>query len=354
MTATIATHDADCAAGRGSRAGRNLGSVGADRLISVEGLSKDFGPVRAVDGISFQARPARVTGFIGPNGAGKSTTLRMILGLVRPTGGRAMIAGRSYRELHQPMRLVGAALDNACFHPGRSGRDHLRTLAPYAGVDEHRVDEALSLVGLSGAARRLVGAYSLGMRQRLGLAAAMLADPPILILDEPTNGLDPQGIVWLRQILRDLASQGRTILFSSHALGEVEQIVDDVVIVAGGRVVHASSLNELAGRTTSAVRIFTPTPKRLERVARLHGWAYTRGPQRGRIELHGVEPSRIGRAARLARVEIHEMVAGGNTLEDVFLSMVDAGATAVGSRTAHPNVLASSAKEASDEERLVG
>src|SRR5512146_2148531 len=202
--------------------------------ITVAGLTKRYGQVTAVDGMTFAVEPGQLTGFLGPNGAGKTTTLRMILGLVRPTAGRALIDGRRYAELAQPRRAVGAVLETTGFHPGRTGRDHLRVLAAVLGQ-----------VGLADAADRRVRGYSLGMRQRLGLAAALLGDPPVLILDEPGNGLDPAGLAQLRDLLRDLAREGRTILMSSHVLSEVAQTVDRVIIVAGGTLRYAGPLGEL-------------------------------------------------------------------------------------------------------------
>src|SRR5215218_2474943 len=214
-------------------------------LVQAQGLTKRYGGRAAVDDLSFTVRPGRVTGFLGPNGAGKTTTLRMLLGLVRPTAGAATIGGRRYVELPQPLRSVGAVLEASNFHPGRSGRDHLRILAPSAAASAGRVEEVLHLVGLDQSAHRRAGGYSLGMRQRLGLAAALLGDPRVLVLDEPANGLDPEGIRWLRGYLRTLAAQGRTVVVSSHVLSEVQQTVDDVVIIANGRLVHSSSLAEL-------------------------------------------------------------------------------------------------------------
>ena len=213
--------------------------------ITVRALSKHFGAVRAVDDLTFDAAAGRVTGFLGPNGAGKTTTLRMVLGLVRPSAGEALVDGVAYARLRTPRRTVGAVLETTGFHPGRKGRAHLRVLARTAGVTDRRVDEVLDQVGLTEAAERRVGGYSLGMRQRLGLAGALLGDPSVLILDEPANGLDPSGMAWLRRLIRDLAADGRTILVSSHVLAEVSQTADDVVIVDGGRLRHAGPLDEL-------------------------------------------------------------------------------------------------------------
>jgi ABC-2 type transport system ATP-binding protein len=215
--------------------------------ITMDGLTKRYGAVTAVDRLTFEVEPGVVTGFLGPNGAGKTTALRMLLGLVTPTAGRALVDGRRYSELNEPRRVVGAVLDATGFHPGRRGRDHLRILAEVSGIPRSRVDEVLDRVALTGAADRRVGGYSLGMRQRLGLASALLGDPRVLILDEPANGLDPAGMAQLRDLLRSLAGEGRTVLMSSHVLSEVEQTVDRVVIVAGGTLRYTGRLAELTG-----------------------------------------------------------------------------------------------------------
>jgi ABC-2 type transport system ATP-binding protein len=213
--------------------------------IAVRGLTKRYGPVTAVDALAFEVEPGLVTGFLGPNGAGKTTTLRILLGLVEPTAGRALIDGRRYADLADPRRAVGAVLETTGFHPGRSGRDHLRVLAQAAGLPRPRVELMLGQVGLAEAAGRPVRGYSLGQRQRLGLAAALLGDPRVLILDEPGNGLDPAGMAELRELLRGLAADGRTILMSSHVLSEVAQTVDRVIIVAGGTLRYAGPLAPL-------------------------------------------------------------------------------------------------------------
>jgi len=213
--------------------------------IDVESMTKDFGSVRAVDDLSFSVAPGRVAGFLGPNGSGKTTTLRALLGLVQPTRGRALVGGRAYHELAHPAREVGAVLEARAFNPGRTARDHLRVVATEARVARGRVDEVLGLVGLEQAADRRAGGFSLGMGQRLSLAAALLGDPGVLILDEPVNGLDPSGIRWLRALLRSLADEGRTVLLSSHLLAEVEQTVDEVIIVDRGRLVCQRPVGEL-------------------------------------------------------------------------------------------------------------
>jgi ABC-2 type transport system ATP-binding protein len=215
--------------------------------VSVHGLGKRFGPVTAVRDLTFDVAAGRVTGFLGPNGAGKSTTLRMILGLVRPTAGTALIGGRRYADLPEPRRTVGAVLEATGFHPGRRGRDHLRVAARAAGLPAGRVDEVLDRVGLNDAAGRRVRGYSLGMRQRLGLAGALLGDPEVLILDEPGNGLDPAGTAWLRGLMRALAGEGRTVLYSSHVLAEVAQTVDHLVVVHDGALGYAGPRDGLAG-----------------------------------------------------------------------------------------------------------
>jgi ABC-2 type transport system ATP-binding protein len=214
-------------------------------VVSCRALTKRYGSLAAVDGVTFSLEPGTVAGFLGPNGAGKTTTLRLLLGLAEPTSGEALVFGRRYRELEQPVRRVGAVLESADFHPARSGRDHLRALAFAAGLPRGRADEVLELVELSRAAKRRVGTYSLGMRQRLGLAAALLGDPELLILDEPANGLDPAGVRWLRLFLQDIAAQGRTVLVSSHLLAEVAQTVDQVLIIDHGRLLARGRLEEL-------------------------------------------------------------------------------------------------------------
>lgn len=300
-----------------------------DGVVSVQHLSKTFGTVHAVNDLSFEVGPGKVTGFLGPNGAGKTTTLRMLLGLVVPTSGTATIGGRLYHDLERPGRVVGAALEASSFHPGRTARDHLRVLAPQVGVPDRRCDEVLELVGLSDAARRRAGGFSLGMRQRLGLASTLLGDPKVLLLDEPANGLDPEGIAWLRSLLRYLAAEGRTVLVSSHVLSEVQQTVDDVVIIAGGQLVHSSSLLELealarreglARRTTLLVSPDGPGLARL--VAERWPGRATEAPNRpGGVVLQDVDAAEAGAAAFAAGVEVHELVPGEVNLEEVFLRL---------------------------------
>lgn len=222
-----------------------------DPVVTVSSLTKHYGQVKAVENLTFALNKGTVTGFLGANGAGKSTTLRLLLGLGEPTSGKALVFGRRYRDIDQPARRVGAVLESGDFHPGRSGRNHLRTLALPAGIQSSRVEEVLEFVELTRAADRLVGTYSLGMRQRLGLAGALLGDPELLVLDEPANGLDPVGVHWLRTFIRRFADRGRTVLISSHVLAEVAQTVDRVVIIHTGRLVVDAALDELAGRGRS-------------------------------------------------------------------------------------------------------
>jgi ABC-2 type transport system ATP-binding protein len=228
----------------------------SEAVVSCKGLTKRYGELAAVDDVTFSLWAGTVTGYLGPNGAGKTTTLRMLLGLAEPTSGEALVFGRRYRDLEQPIRRVGAVLESNDFHPARSGRDHLRMLALAAGLPLGRVEEVLELVELGGAARRRVRTYSLGMRQRLGLAAALLGDPRLLILDEPANGLDPAGVRWLRTFLQALAAQGRTVLVSSHLLAEVALTVDQVLIIDHGRLLARGRLDELTGNGQSLEDVY--------------------------------------------------------------------------------------------------
>jgi ABC-2 type transport system ATP-binding protein len=308
----------------GSRAsdGVSLGGVAAGLRIEVEGLSKSFGDVRAVDSLSFYAEPGEVTGFLGPNGAGKTTTLRMLLGLVEATGGRATIGGARYSELDRPADVVGAALEASSFHPGRNGRDHLRVYCAVHGYPDARADEVLALVGLTDAARRPVRGYSLGMRQRLGLATALLGDPPVLVLDEPSNGLDPAGIVWLRLLLKRLAGEGRTMLVSSHALPEVQQIADRVVIIDKGQLVRDGCLDELTAG--GRVLVSTPDAERFAGVLELAGGIVSR-VSRDTLETRGLTAPEVGRLALEHTVELHALENRRDGLELVFFSLTGEG-----------------------------
>ena len=291
-------------------------------MIEVDGLTKRYGNVLAVDGLSFRAEPGRVTGFLGPNGAGKTTTLRVLVGLLRPTAGSATVLGRRYAQLDDPVRSVGAVLEASGFHPGRSGRNHLRTLATAAGIASARVEELLQLVDLATAARRRVGGYSLGMRQRLSLAGALLGDPQVLILDEPANGLDPQGIRWLRDLLRGFAAEGRTVLVSSHVLAEMQQLADDVVIIARGRIVAQAGVGDVVGRAGGAVRVRSPQRERLTEALRREGFEATPLDENG-LSVRNASPAQVGDIAATEGVALHELVAGEATLEEVFLELTE-------------------------------
>ncbi|WP_113704330.1 ABC transporter ATP-binding protein [Nonomuraea lactucae] len=234
-----------------------------EATIEVRGLRKSYGPTVAVDGLSFSVQPGQVTGFVGPNGAGKSTTMRVLLGLDTPDEGEALVGGRRYRELRAPLCQVGAMLDAAAFHPGRRARDHLLWMAHSNGLPAKRVDEVLDLVGLTSVARRQVGGFSLGMRQRLGIAGALLGDPPMLIFDEPVNGLDPEGIMWIRNLLRWLAGQGRAVLVSSHLMSELEDSADHLVVIGRGKLIADTSVRELLDRAANG-RVAVRTAQRHE------------------------------------------------------------------------------------------
>ena len=286
--------------------------------IEAEGLTKRFGDVLAVDDVSFRLEPGSITGFLGANGAGKTTTLRMLVGLATPTAGAATIGGVSYAELADPARTVGAALAPR-FHPDRRARDHLRTVAAAAGIPDRRVDEVLDAVGLTAAAGRRVGAFSLGMRGRLGLAAALLGDPAVLLLDEPANGLDPEGVQWLRALLRSLRDEGRTILVSSHVLAEVAQTVDDVLVLASGRVVAHAPLDELLGTERNRLHVRTP------QADVLHESLIRRGIRAERSEdglfVVGAGAEEVGRAVAEAGVVVYELRPVEPSLEDLFFSL---------------------------------
>ncbi|RBY81962.1 ABC transporter ATP-binding protein [Geodermatophilus sp. TF02-6] len=290
--------------------------------VEVRGLTKTFGAVRAVDDLSFTVEPGSITGFLGPNGAGKTTTLRMALGLLRPDSGTATFGGRPYASLPDPLRLVGAVLETA-FHPARSGRNHLRVYCRAAGLPVRRADEVLVQVGLGDAGRRRAGGYSLGMRQRLALATALLGDPAVLVLDEPANGLDPEGIQWLRGFLRHLAhEEGRTVLVSSHLLAEVEQTADRVVIVGAGRLVREGSIAQLRAGADGAGTVLVRSPE----AARLAGLLAADGRTVGRegddgLTVTGLSTAEVGRQAFAAGVELHELRSRTSGLEEIYFRL---------------------------------
>jgi ABC-2 type transport system ATP-binding protein len=294
------------------------------QVVVAESLTRRFGKVVAVDGLSFELEAGTITGFLGPNGAGKTTTLRMLLGLAAPTSGTAMLFGRPYAELERPALRIGAVLEATDFHPGRSGRDHLRMLGQSVGVPDSRVDEVLRLVELTDAGRRRVKGYSLGMRQRLGLAGALLGEPDLLVLDEPANGLDPEGVRWLRDFLRSFASHDRTVLISSHVLAEIAQTVDQVLIISRGRLVVESSLQDLTARVGGAVRVRSAQPEKLE--AALTKQELTATASGDQVLLvHGATSERVGEIAFAAGVPVHELVTEGSSLEEIFLELTAEG-----------------------------
>jgi ABC-2 type transport system ATP-binding protein len=287
--------------------------------VEFSGLTKRFGSLTAVDDLSFTVAPGRVTGFLGPNGAGKTTTLRMLLGLVRPTSGTATIDGQAYAELDDPLSVVGAALEATDVHPGRTGRDHLRTIAAASGVPDQRVDELLELTGIPAFARKRAGGYSTGMRQRLALAQSLLGDPRLLVLDEPANGLDPEGIRWLRGFLQHLSDdQGKTVLVSSHLLQEVEQTVDDVVIIANGTLVKQGAMTDLSGDAGAVVRTSDPAA-----LARALGEIGSEPGVDGTLLVHSTDLRAIGDAAHAAGLPVWELRQREADLEALFFELTE-------------------------------
>lgn len=293
----------------------------AGQPLEFLGVTKRFGAVTAVSGLTARVEPGRVTGFLGPNGAGKTTTLRILLGLVRATDGQATIGGRRYAELEKPLHTVGAVLEASSFHPGRTGAAHLTIYAQAAGIARARVGEVLDLVGLTDAANRKVGGYSLGMRQRLGLAYALLGDPGVLVLDEPANGLDPEGIRWLRGFLRELAREGRTVLVSSHLLAEVQQTVDALLILSRGRLVFQGAADELGDSDEYATVVDAPDRAALATALQTAGVPFE--VLRSGFTVRGVDPATVGAAAAAAGVALSSLHRRGPALEEVFLDLVN-------------------------------
>ena len=290
-------------------------------MIEVRGLTKRYGDTVAVDDLTFEVRPRVVTGFLGPNGAGKSTTMRMILGLDHPTAGDARIDGHQYRTLDEPLRHVGALLESDALHPARSARNHLRAAARSNGIPRSRVDEVLEQVGLASVSRRRVKTYSLGMRQRLGIAAALVGDPAVLLFDEPVNGLDADGVRWVRHLVRDLAAEGRTVLVSSHLMSEMQQTADHLIVIGRGRLIADASTQEvLAKAGAQVVRVRTGDPGALARsLARLG--AKVERLEDGALLVTGVTTDDIGAAARAANLTLFELSELSSTLEDAYLQM---------------------------------
>jgi ABC-2 type transport system ATP-binding protein len=290
-------------------------------MITVSGLTKQYGTRTVVDDVSFSLEPGTVTGFLGPNGAGKTTTMRMITGLVPASAGSALVDGRPYVAVPNPGSVMGTLLDAGAVHPGRTGRTHLRLLADALGVPAARVDEVLELVGLSDAGGRRIGGYSLGMRQRLGIAGALLADPPVLMFDEPANGLDPEGIRWMRGLLRGHAARGGTVLLSSHLLGEVEHTVDRLLVIGGGRIVADGPVASLLGSDGVSVRSTDPAALASDLVAR--GFAVSPG-EGGALVVSGVTPTDVGVIAATGGHVLSELRPLQRGLEDVFFSLTAA------------------------------
>ncbi|GGL87624.1 ABC transporter ATP-binding protein [Streptomyces fumigatiscleroticus] len=289
--------------------------------IDVQALTKEYGTRRAVDDLTFTVRPGRVTGFLGPNGAGKSTTMRLVLGLDRPTSGTATVGGRPYATLHEPLRHVGALLDAHAAHGARTGRDHLRTLAVSNRIAARRVDEVLEETGIASAARRRVRTYSLGMRQRLGIAAALLGDPGVIMLDEPSNGLDPEGIIWIRELLRRLAAEGRTVLVSSHLMNETASFADHLVVLGRGRLLADTPMREfIDARVRPSVRIRTTDATALKSVLAAHGHDAVEHED-GYWSVHHARVDDIGRLVSAAGVPILELSAREGTLEQAYLDL---------------------------------
>jgi ABC-2 type transport system ATP-binding protein len=291
-------------------------------MIETMELTKAYGKGRAVDELSFTAQPGRVTGFLGLNGSGKTTTLRMLLGLTRPTAGVALIDGRPFSGLKQPLREVGAVLEQGISHPGQGGRAHLRGQAMLAGASRARVDLLLDQVGLSDAAHQRTGDYSLGMRQRLAVATALLGEPKVLVLDEPANGLDPEGIAWLRGLLREHAYAGGTVLISSHQLAELAQLIDDVVVIANGRLRHEGPLTDLYGMTVGRVRVRGSDPQRLTEALENAGGKVTAAEDA--LTVDGLSAEETGEIAFAAGVPLHELLTDTPNLEHIFLDLAAA------------------------------
>jgi ABC-2 type transport system ATP-binding protein len=302
------------------------GAADTELAVVTRGLTKRFGDELAVDDLDLEVPVGRIVGFLGPNGAGKSTTMRMLVGLTAPSAGTATIFGRSFHDLDDPARTVGTIVDGVGYHPGRRGIDELRVSARAVGIPRSRCDEVLELVGLQDAGRKRVGQYSLGMRQRLGIAQALLGDPKVLLLDEPANGLDPEGIQWTRRLLRHLADDGRAILVSSHLIGEVSRLADDVVVIRKGRKVTQASVAELTATAGGGTRVASVDDTALLDVLRQGGAAVTRGE--GGLMVSGMEPAAIGRLALQAGIALSELRPVTAELEDVFMELTSGEAIA--------------------------
>ncbi|WP_433236772.1 ABC transporter ATP-binding protein [Streptosporangium sp. CA-135522] len=289
-------------------------------MIEVKELTKRYGPTVAVDGLSFKVKPGLVTGFLGPNGAGKSTTMRVLLGLDAPTSGAALVNGHRYATIRHPMREVGALLDANAVHAGRSAFDHLRSLARSNHIGTRRVAQALEEVGLAGVARKRVGEFSLGMRQRLGIAAALLGDPGVLMFDEPVNGLDPEGVRWIRHLMRSLAAEGRAVLLSSHLMSEMALTADRLVVIGRGRLIADTSVEDLAGRFERGVLVRSPRAAELTAVLRAAGATVLVEPDGG-LAVKGLEVTKIGDLAAGNGLAVHEVTPRSTPLEEAYMKL---------------------------------
>ncbi|WP_184533761.1 ABC transporter ATP-binding protein [Micromonospora polyrhachis] len=290
-------------------------------MMEVRNLSKRYGSTVAVDGLTFAVRPGQVTGFLGPNGAGKSTTMRMMLDLDRPTSGQVLVGGTRYRHLTEPLRRVGALLEARAVHPGRSAYHHLLWLAQSNRIPKARVWEVLELVGLTGVAKKRVKGFSLGMGQRLGIAAALLGDPPVLLFDEPVNGLDPEGVLWIRHLMKGLAAEGRTVFVSSHLMSEMALTAAHLIVIGRGRLLADTTVDDfIAAHARSYVRIRTPEPERMRDVLTAAGIP-VRPAADGTLESHGAEAARIGELVAAHSLIVHEVSTQSATLEEAFMRL---------------------------------
>ncbi|MCC8251166.1 ABC transporter ATP-binding protein [Saccharothrix luteola] len=291
-------------------------------MIEATGLTKHYGKTVAVDDLSFTVQPGRVTGFLGPNGAGKSTTMRMILGLDNPTRGKVTVKGQDYRSLHEPLRVVGALLDAKWVHPNRSARAHLQWLARSNRIPDRRVDEVLDMVGLTQVAKRRAGGFSLGMSQRLGIAGALLGDPEVLMFDEPVNGLDPEGILWIRQFMHRLADDGRTVFVSSHLLSEMAQTAQDLIVIGRGKLISQTSTEQfISDATEDTVRVRSPQLDRLRELLDGRARVAEAAASDGALVVHGVEPAFIGELAASNGITLHELSPQLGSLEEAFMQL---------------------------------
>jgi ABC-2 type transport system ATP-binding protein len=311
-------------------------------MIEAQGLTKRYGAKTAVDGISFTARPGLVTGFLGPNGAGKSTTMRMIVGLDRPTSGSVTVNGKRYADHHSPLNEVGVLLDAKAVHTGRSALNHLLAIGATHGIGRKRVDEVIALTGLESVARKRVGGFSLGMGQRLGIATALLGDPATLILDEPVNGLDPEGVIWVRTLARFLASEGRTVFLSSHLMSEMAQTADHIIVLGRGKVIADSPVADIIALSTgTAVRVRTPDSVRFAELINAQGATAT-STERDLLVVNGITAANLGELASVSGVVLHELTPSSGSLEDAYLSLTQddveyhAGGVAATSTTSAP------------------